>query len=236
MVRLCVAALHSSHHFSTLHIITDFFFPSMFITFEGLDYCGKSTQAQLLGVHLSREGFKVLMVREPGGTEIGERIRSILLDQQAAGMSDITEVFLFSASRAQIVRDVIRPALEAGTIVVCDRFYDSTTAYQGWGRKIPLDGIEAINRTATGGLRPALTVFLDVPLDELERRMRARPGGKDRIELNGRPFYRRVRKGYLEIAAKEKRVLVLDGTVAIDQLENQIWKHVAARMKRRKKT
>ncbi|HEX9614917.1 MAG TPA: dTMP kinase [Bacteroidota bacterium] len=205
----------------------------MFITFEGLDLSGKSTQAELLAQRLTREGYNVLFVREPGGTEIGEKIRSILLDNRTEGMSEITEVFLFSASRAQLVLDVIRPALDAGTIVVCDRFYDSTTAYQGWGRQIPLDAIEAINRTATGGLAPALTVFLDVSLDKLERRMKVRRAGKDRMELNGRPFYERVRNGYLAIAGREKRVLVVDGMQSVEDLEQQIWRQVEPRLARK---
>src|SRR3990170_3829216 len=123
----------------------------MFITFEGLDYSGKSTQVNRAVDRLKREGRSVLLVREPGGTEIGEKIRSILLDRKSIGMTEISELMLFSASRAQLVAEVIRPALEGGTVVVCDRFYDSTTAYQGWGRGIDRDAVQAINRTATYG-------------------------------------------------------------------------------------
>lgn len=224
------AELHSKHHFNTL--------PSshnhcsmMLITFEGLDYSGKSTQVELLVDRLTREGYRVLLVREPGGTVIGEKIRSILLDKNLAGMTDIAEVFLFSASRSQLVQEVIKPALDAGTIVVCDRFYDSTTAYQGWGRKIRLESVEAINRTATSGLVPDMSFFLDIPLEELERRMLA--GQKDRMELNGREFYEQVRKGYLGIAKKEKRVTVVDGLQSVDRLAHLIWGQVESQLGRK---
>ncbi|MEX1138383.1 MAG: dTMP kinase [Bacteroidota bacterium] len=200
----------------------------MFITFEGLDYSGKSTQVQLLVDRLSRQQFNVLLLREPGGTEIGERIRTILLDKEAKAMTTIAELFLFSASRAQLVEEVIKPALDGGLVVVCDRFYDSTTAYQGSGRQIGMEIVQTINRAAVGGLTPALTLFIDIPVNEVEKRMRRGQGGKDRMESNGRDFYERVRSGYLDLAKKEKRFAVINGMQPIDVIEEEIWTHVGS--------
>ena len=199
----------------------------MLITFEGLDFSGKSTQIQLLVDRLKRERVDVLLVREPGGTSIGERIRSLLLDRNVAGMSTVGELFLFSASRVQLVEEVIKPALARGTIVICDRFYDSTTAYQGWGRGIPLEAVRAINGTAAGGLVPDVTVFLDMPPGMIEARISKR-NLKDRMESNDRTFYERVRNGYLALAKEEKRFFVVDGTQSVEQLHEQIWARVAA--------
>lgn len=198
----------------------------MFISFEGLDYSGKSTQVQLLVGRLSRKQFNVLLLREPGGTEIGERIRTILLDKEAMAMTTIAELFLFSASRAQLVEEVIKPALDAGLVVVCDRFYDSTTAYQGAGRQIGKETVQAINQAATGGLTPSLTLFIDIPIEEVEKRMRRGQGGKDRMESNGRDFYEKVRAGYLELARNEKRFIVINGMRTIDVIEEEVWTHV----------
>lgn len=201
----------------------------MFITFEGLDGSGKTTQAKLLADRLSREHRNVLVLREPGGTEVGEKIRTILLDRTLQGMTTISEFFLFSASRAQLVEEVIRPALAAGVVVVCDRFYDSSTAYQGWGRQLPLDAVEVINRCATGGLTPDLTFFLDLPVADVEKRIN-RLRGKDRMESIGQDFYSRVRQGYLEIAKKESRFRVIDGRQDIDTIHEIIWSEVEKMM------
>lgn len=195
----------------------------MFITFEGLDFSGKSTQVKLFADRLSQENFSVLVLREPGGTEIGEKIRPLLLDKKVLGMANLTELFLFSASRAQLVDEVIRPALEGGMTVVCDRFYDSTTAYQGWGRGIPPEAVKTINLTATEGLVPDLTFFLDVPVEELEKRLRRGYAGKDRMESSGPEFYRKAREGYLELAKTEPRFEVIDGTQAVDVIQETIW-------------
>jgi len=202
----------------------------MLITFEGLDYSGKSTQVQRLADRLTREGFQVLVVREPGGTPIGEGIRSILLDKTLMAMTDRAELFLFSASRAQLVEEVIRPALGRGMVVLCDRFYDSTTAYQGWGRGLPTDAVENVNELATGGLKPALTILVDVPVDVLEARAKASGQGKDRMESNGRAFYDRVRSGYRELARKEPRFVVIDGNRPETDIEEEIWKIVRLRV------
>ncbi len=199
----------------------------MFITFEGLDYSGKSTQVRLLADTLKHERHTILVLREPGGTEIGERIRTILLDKRISGMTSVAELFLFSASRAQLVDEVIKPALEGGVIVLCDRFYDSLTAYQGWGKGIPPETVRAVNEGASQGLTPDLTFFLDIPVEEVERRMRRARTSKDRMESNGKEFFERVRKGYLQIATSERRFRVIDGLQPVDTIQDLIWKTVA---------
>ncbi len=195
----------------------------MFITFEGLDFSGKSTQAGLLSEGLARAGLKSVVLRDPGGTAIGERIREVLLDRKVLTMSDYTELFLFSASRSQLVQEVIKPSLEGGTIVVLDRFYDSTTAYQGWGRGLPLDSISTINHLASHGLVPTISYFIDIPVDEVERRMIQQKLGADRMEMSGRAFYERVRTGYLHLADVEPRFEVLDGTLGIREIHAKVW-------------
>jgi len=196
---------------------------AMFITFEGLDFSGKSTQVGLLSESLTKAGLKNVVVRDPGGTAIGERIRAILLDRKVLTMSDYTELFLFSASRSQLVHEVIKPTLESGTIVVLDRFYDSTTAYQGWGRGLPLDPISTINRLASHGLVPDITYFIDIPAEEVERRMVRHKAGADRMEMSGRAFYERVREGFLHLAGVETRFEVLDGMLGIQEIHTKVW-------------
>jgi dTMP kinase len=198
----------------------------MFITFEGLDYSGKSTQVRLLADTLKHENYSILVLREPGGTEIGERIRTILLDKRISGMTGVSELFLFSASRAQLVEEVIKPAIEGGLVVICDRFYDSLTVYQGWGKGVPLETIRVVNASASSGLAPDLTFFLDIPVEEVERRMRRSHTSKDRMESNGRAFYERVREGYLHIATTERRFRVIDGLQPVDAIQDLIWKTV----------
>lgn len=195
----------------------------MLITFEGLDFSGKSTQVRLLSERLSQENFNVLVLREPGGTEIGEKIRSILLDKESSGMTDASELFLFSASRAQLVEEVVKPAFEGNMIVICDRFYDSTTAYQGWGRGLMKEAIAAIHKLATSGLVPDVTFFLDLPLSEVEKRMQRSKSGKDRMESNGQGFYEKVREGYLHLARQEKRFVIIDAMQSIETIQDTIW-------------
>ena len=195
----------------------------MFITFEGLDLSGKSTQVALLMERLTRSGIENLVLRDPGGTAIGERIRSILLDRKSLDMSDLTELFLFSASRSQLVKEIITPALMRGTIVVADRFYDSTTAYQGAGRGISLDAIATINRVAAEGLVPDITYFVDVPVEELEQRMIRQKKSADRMEMSGREFYGRVREGYLKLARSNSRFEIIDGSLAIEEIHKIVW-------------
>jgi dTMP kinase len=199
----------------------------MLITFEGLDYSGKSTQVQLLSDRLTLQDHRVLVLREPGGTEIGEKIRKLLLDKTNTGMTEASELFLFSASRSQLIQEVVHPALDGGMVVLCDRYYDSTTAYQGYGRGITLDVIQTINRYATGGLVPTLTFFLDIPIREIEKRITAAKTNKDRMESSGIEFYERVREGYLQIAKNESRYIILNGMQPIDDLHECIWQHVA---------
>ncbi|HOV98355.1 MAG TPA: dTMP kinase [Bacteroidota bacterium] len=198
----------------------------MFITFEGLDFSGKSTQVQLLQERLQREGHNVLVLREPGGTVVGEKIRSILLDAENTQLTEASELFLFEASRSQLVAEVIRPALAQGTIVICDRYYDSTTAYQGYGRGIPLDMISAMNVFASDHLVPTLTFFLDIPLEEIERRIKKANATKDRMELNEREFYERVRNGYLAIAQSERRFSILNGMLSVEEIHSRIWNEI----------
>jgi len=195
----------------------------MLITFEGLDYCGKSTQVQLLEERLRSRGRPVRVLREPGGTALGEVIRNLLLDRTNSVMTKASELFLFSASRSQLVQEIIRPALEAGAVVLLDRYFDSTTAYQGFGRGIPLDVIYAINRFATGGLIPDLTFLLDIPGTEIARRMSRAETDRDRMESSGIQFYERVREGYSQLAKTEPRFRVLDGMQPIETLQEIIW-------------
>ncbi len=207
----------------------------MFITFEGLDFSGKSTQVGLLADALSRSGAKTLVLRDPGGTAIGERIRAVLLDRELLDMSDFTELFLFSASRSQLVQEIIKPALHAGTIVVCDRFYDSTTAYQGWGRGLSLEAIKSINRVAADGLLPAITYFIDIPVSEIELRMKRQKAGADRMEMSGRAFYERAREGFLQLAKEEPRFEVIDGRMSIEEIRQKVWNRFEREMANQRK-
>jgi dTMP kinase len=221
----------------------------MFVTFEGLDFSGKTTQARLLveklkalpitteaspgpqRTSLHESPAIVHFLREPGGTQISERIREILLDNRCREMTDLAEMLLFSASRTQLVSEVIMPALQRGEIVVCDRFFDSTTAYQGFGRGLDIEAIAKINRIATLGLMPDLTILIDIPVGEIEQRKIRAGLHFDRMEASGKEFYEKVRKGYLEIARNEAdRFAVLDGTLPIDEVASGIWQAVERRL------
>lgn len=203
----------------------------MFVTFEGLDLSGKTTQARLLVEHITRLRKEtpalwppVTFIREPGGTTISERLREILLDKQHLEMTDLTELLLFSASRAQVVSQIIRPALHRGEIVICDRYYDSTTAYQGYGRSLDLEDIRRINAIATGRLDPELTILVDIPAEEIDRRRDVAGVPFDRMESSGRAFYERVRQGYRALAALEAhRYVIVDGTAAVEKVEANVW-------------
>ncbi len=196
----------------------------MFITFEGLHSSGKTTQARLLVDHLRvRAHAPVRFIREPGGTVISERLREILLDKKYLELSEASELFLFSASRAQLVRQVIHPALLRGEIVVCDRYYDSTTAYQGYGRGLDLATIRGINTLAAAGVVPDLTVLVDITIEEIEKRKHASKTEFDRMESAGREFFARVHNGYLSMAAEEpKRFVVVDGMRSVDDIAQEI--------------
>lgn len=199
----------------------------MFLTLEGVDFSGKTTQARLLVDRLSREQ-PVCFLREPGGTQISERIREILLDRKHLELTDEAEFLLFSASRAQLVAQVIRPALQRGEMVICDRYYDSSTVYQGYGRGLNLHSVRTINAFATGTLVPDLTIFVDIPVEEIERRKIAAGKGYDRMESSGREFFERVRAGYCALCADEPdRVLRVDGMRPVETIHREILDIVA---------
>lgn len=182
---------------------------------------------------LRSQGYKVVSTREPGGTEIAERIRALVLDPQLTAMTDLTELLLYMASRAQHTEQLILPSIEAGYIVISDRYADATVAYQGYGRGSDLDRIAALNRIATGGIRPDLTVLLDIPPIEAARRRRRMNDTPDRLEQEDRAFHARVRAGYLALAEKESgRFLVLDGTASIPCLAGHIDRVVLNLLKR----
>lgn len=196
----------------------------MFITFEGLDFSGKTTQATRFIERVTGAAERpVLFLREPGGTRISERIREILLDRRHLEMHPMAELLLFSASRAQLVQEVVMPALHRGEIVVCDRFYDSTTAYQGYGRGLDLNSIERINAVAAGGLVPDLTFFVDIPVEEIERRKTVAGVPFDRMESGGREFYQRVRDGYTAMAGRKSRFVRVEGTGSVEEVAGRIW-------------
>jgi dTMP kinase len=198
-----------------------------FITFEGGEGCGKSTQVKRLASALEAKGVKVLLTREPGGTRLSELIRSLLKDESEDPPVDRAELLLFLAARAQLVRNVIRPALEAGTWVVSDRFGDSTVAYQGFGRGLPLDFVRSACDFACEGLEPDLTILLDLDPSVASERMRGREAATntsaDRIERAGEDFHSRLRKGFLEIAAANApRFAVLDASGTPDEVFDQV--------------
>ncbi len=190
----------------------------LFITFEGTEGSGKTTQIQRLSAALTQVGYVVLVTREPGGTQISQQIREILLNPNRREMAWETELLLFAAARAQHVSEVIAPALEAGKLVISDRFSDSTIAYQGYGRGLDLGMIRHLNQIATKGLSPDLTFVLDLPVEiGLQRAVQNR-GALDRLELERLEFHRRVREGYLTIASQEPhRVKIIDAQADINQ-------------------
>lgn len=198
----------------------------LFLSFEGSDASGKSTQIGLLREWLEAQGIHPLVTREPGGTAIGERIRDILLDPGSSEMLPVTEALLYAASRAQHVGQVIRPALEEGRVVITDRFVDSSIAYQGYGRKLG-SVAEEINAPAVDGVMPDLTILLVVDPEDMRRRRST--GEEDRIEAEGLAFQSAVREGFLQIAEREKeRFLVIDGRQPVDVIAGEIRRAVAA--------
>ena len=191
----------------------------LFITFEGGDGCGKTTQINLLDEYLRKKGYKTLLTREPGSKGLGIKLREILLNYDGE-VSPVCESFLFLADRAQHVDCIIKPALEEGTIVLCDRHTDSTVAYQGYGRGLDLAQIHNLNKIATSGLKPDLTIVLDVDVETSQKRVGSE---KDRMESAGIEFFERVRKGFLEIAKQEpERVKVVDSTQSIEKIHKEI--------------
>lgn len=198
----------------------------LFITFEGVDFCGKTTQVRCLERHLISRGHELVVVREPGGTDISEKIRDILLDKRNVRMKAITEMLLYQASRAQITGEVILPALEEGKTVICDRYFDSTTAYQGYGRGLDLELIQKVSQLASSSLRPGLTFILDISPQELFARVKnldlfqdSAQIRTDRMEVPRISFHEKVRKGYLQMAKSEPdRFRVIPATKTIEEI------------------
>jgi dTMP kinase len=199
---------------------------ALFITFEGGEGCGKSTQARALYRRLSKSGMPVLLTHEPGGTPFGERARRHLKQANKSPISPLAELFLVAASRAQLLEEVIRPSLDRDITVICDRYTDSTLAYQGYGRGIDLGIIRTVNTIVTGGLSPDWIVLLDIPVDV--GLVRKGGAGRDRFESEGLAFHERVRQGYLAMArADAGRWLVLDGTFPLKEIQDRIWERVS---------
>jgi dTMP kinase len=203
----------------------------VFLTLEGPEGSGKTSQACLLVQYLRGEGYEVLLTREPGGTPIGDQIRAVLHDPDNTAMVPRAEFLLYSASRAQLVQEVIRPALAGGTLVVCDRYYDSSLAYQGYGRGLDLATLQQVTRFAIGDLVPDLTVCLDIaPEEGLQRRLL---GGEEwnRLDREALEFHRRVRAGYLELAASEPgRWVVVDASRSVEEVQAEIRMLVRQRL------
>ncbi len=203
----------------------------MFITFEGSEGSGKSTQINMLAAYLGQQGYEVLVTREPGGTHIGEQVRQCLHDVKNKEMTAAAEVLLYSASRSQLVREVIVPALENGVIVISDRYADSTMAYQGFGRQLDLDALGIITHFATGGLKPDLTILFDIDVEEgLSRRS---VGGEEmnRMDLQEIAFYKKVRDGYIELVKQEpERWVIVDAGRPPDEIQNDVRRSVEAKL------
>ncbi|MCX8103021.1 MAG: dTMP kinase [Candidatus Bipolaricaulota bacterium] len=199
----------------------------LFIVFEGIDGSGKSTQLRALQERLRQHGIDPLAIREPGGTPVGEQIRQILLERPW-GMEPLTELLLYEASRSELTRTVLRPALEEGRVVLSDRFAMASLAYQGYGRGLDFTLVQKFNRIATDGIEPSLTIVLDVPVAVALARKRE---AFDRLERAGREFHERVRAGYRELAQQMPNTLLVDGTRPAHELAEQIWQRVYERVR-----
>ncbi len=208
----------------------------LFITFEGVEGCGKTTQIRLLAEHLRATGRSVVLTREPGGTPAAEAIRAILLDPAHEELAPVTELLLYAAARAQHVHQVIRPAVSAGAVVLCDRFADSTEAYQGGGRALSRETIEILRSIATGGTAPDRTILLDLPAAEGLARTRKR-GELDRIEGEPLAFHERVRAAFLEIAAREpQRVAVVGAAADVETVAGAVRVRIDALLRAQERT
>jgi dTMP kinase len=197
----------------------------LFITFEGGEGCGKSTQTRLLLKKLERQDIPVVLTHEPGGTALGNEVRKTLKRKRGSAISPQAELFMFAASRAQLMAELIRPALEKGKVVICDRFTHSTLVYQGYGRGLDLTFLETVNNMATGNLKPDLIILLDISPEQGLARKR---GLKDRFETEDLSFHRRVREGYLKMAAAEPdRWLVIDASLPKVKIAEIIWDKVS---------
>ncbi len=199
----------------------------LFISFEGIDYCGKSTQVRLLSSTLLRKGYGVVVVREPGGTEISEKIRDILLDTANKRLSAEAELLLYEASRAQLTRELIIPGKQAGKVVLSDRYFDSSTAYQGYGRGLDIESIKKMNLVASAGIKPDVTFLFDLPAETAQARFSSVPLFKDRLEEEKIDFHRRVRNGFLEIAKSEaERFKIISAEDDIDSISERIYSEI----------
>ena len=201
-----------------------------FITFEGSEGSGKSTQVQRLAARLQRSGVPHLVTREPGGTPIGETIRELLqFASHNSSMTPETEMLLFEASRSQLVREIIKPALERGVCVIADRFFDSTTVYQGAARRLDRETVERLNAFAVGDCIPDVTFVLDIDAGNAKSRMQ-KPRRPDRMEQEPEEFYERVREAYRELAAREpNRIVLVAGSQGAEVIENEIWEALCSR-------
>jgi dTMP kinase len=206
-----------------------------FITFEGPDGAGKSTQIHLLNDYLKSKGWDTVVTREPGGTPIGEKIRSIILDVENRDMNPITEMFLYAAARAQHVSQVIKPALKQGKIVLCDRFVDSSIAYQGFGRELGVEMVEKVNRFALQGITPDITLLFDINPEKGLERSAMRHRGVDRLEEEKLDFHRRVYEGYVLLSRKyPERFHVIDASRKIEEIHKTIIGEIEQLLKRPK--
>lgn len=196
---------------------------ALFITFEGIEGCGKSTQIRLLEGHLQKRGLPVLRTREPGGTPVGEKIRQVLLNRDFKEMGPVTELLLYAAARAQHIDQVIRPALQAGKTVLCDRYADATEAYQGYARGLDKTLLKMLHKIAAGNLKPDLTFLLDCPVELGLARVRER----NRFEEEAAAFHEKVRQGYLHVARGEpKRIKVIDAGGSVETIHRKIIAYV----------
>jgi dTMP kinase len=208
----------------------------MFITFEGIEGCGKTTQVKLLAAELNRQGRRVTLTREPGGCAIADKIRAILLDAKNDDMTPLTELLLYAAARNQHLNDTVRPALKAGKIVLCDRFTDATVAYQGYGRGLDLDLIGRLNTLATDGLAPGLTILMDCPVEVGLGRAMSRINGthgpkEERFEREARTFHEAVRTGYIALAQGEPdRFAIVDADRPVSEIASDVAGVVMARL------
>jgi len=204
----------------------------MFISLEGVEGCGKSTQAKSLAEYVAKLGYSVVLTHEPGGTPIAEQIREMLLEPRHTDMTNITELLLYLASRAQHVGQLIRPALAEGKVVICERFSDATFAYQGYARGLDLNPLEQVNRMATGGLEPDLTLLLDMEVEDGLSRKRGGGYTLDRLESESVDFHNKVREGYLTIARRwPQRVKVIDAEGSIEDVHLRIRECVDQRLR-----
>ena len=202
----------------------------MFITFEGIDGSGKSTQIKKLKERLEQQGAVVKVFRDPGGPEVSERVREILLNPDYA-MDSVTELLLFSAARSQLMAENVLPSLQEGAVVILDRFYDSTTAYQGYGREsVSLDEVQKMNILASHNRAPDLTIYMKIPLQEAKNRM---ADDKDRMEQAGDHFFGKVVKGFNRLADNEERIVTVDATQPENQVHDRIWQNVQQHFSRR---